>query len=228
MFAKKWPGIGEKCGRKQKTAKEENEKREKALISKRDEVQQAKVKLYRSKVKAEMEFLEMKLGFYKNAPKNKEMKEKIFEIIEELKPFTEPDPEPEKFSTTQPVTEENYHEQMSEAEVRFEKIKLLQNNFEANRELTIMKFDTMIYKSMTVDVDLLERISNLKIPETTPQDSKSTPTQASESAPTTKDSESAPTQGSKSTPTQKDSESAAATAIFFSTIIFYLVHDVSC
>ena len=169
MFAKTLPAICEKCERKQKKANEEKEKREKALISKRDEVKQAKVKLYQIKVKAERDFWEMKLGFYKNAHKNEEMKEKFFEIIEKLKPFTEPDLKPEEFSTTQLETEEDYEKQISEAEERLKKIKLLQKNFEANRELTIMKFD--IYKSMTVDVDLLDRISNLKIPDTAPQDS---------------------------------------------------------
>ena len=69
------------------------------------------------------------------------MQQNVFEIFEELKPFAEPDLEPETFSTTQPMTEEDYHERMSEAEIRLEKIKLLRMGFEADQELTIMKFN---------------------------------------------------------------------------------------
>ena len=110
------------------------------------------------------------------------MQKKVFEIIEELRPFTEPNLEPEKFSSTQPMTEENYHEQMFEAEMRLEKIKLLQKGFEANREISIWKLDT--YTGMKVDVALLDKKSNLKISDTVPQDSESAPTQDSGSPPT--------------------------------------------
>ena len=202
-FAKKWPGVCEKCERKQKTEreraakekkeeeekkereraaeekkkeeeKEEKKKKENALISKRNEVQEAKVNLHQRKFEAEKELLKMKLEFYKKAPEDKEVQKKVFEIIEELRPFTEPNLEPEKFSTTQPMTEENYHEQMSEAEMRLEKIKLLQKGFEANQEISIWKLDT--YTGMKVDVALLDKISNLKISDTVPQDSESPPT----------------------------------------------------
>ena len=168
---------------RERVAKEEKEKEEKekekenALISKRNEVEEAKVKLHRRKFEAEKEFLKMKLEFYKSAPEkapeDKEVQEKVFKIIEELKPFAEPKLEPEKFST-QPVTAENYHEQMREAEMRLENIKMLEKGFEANQEISIWKLDT--YKGMKMNVALLDKISNLKIPGTAPQGAESPPT----------------------------------------------------
>ena len=186
LFARMWPRTCEICERKQKTereraAKEEKKKEEKAIISKRNEVQQAKVKLHQRIFEAEEEFLNMKLEVYEGVPEDedKEVQKKVFKIVEELEPIAAPDLKPEKFSKTQPKTEEDYHEQMIEAEMRLKKIELLQKGFEANRKLLIFKLEK--YKKMKMNVDLLDKISNLKI-----QDIAAG--QGSESAPTQNDS----------------------------------------
>ena len=172
-FAKKWPVTCEKC-----------EKRQKDLISKRNEIQQAEMELHLKNVEAEKEFLEMKLSFYENAlekaPQDDEVKNEVLKIIEGLKPFTEPDLKPiteqdlkpENVSKTKQV-KKNYHEQMSEAEAWLGKIKLRQKVFEANQELTFKKFK--IYESTTtVNAELLKKISNLKISDTAPQNPQPT------------------------------------------------------
>ena len=125
------------------------------------------MKFHHKKFEAKEKFLKMKLDFYKKASEDEEVQKKVFKIIKELKPFSESDLEPEKFSTTRPKTElEDYHELMFEAEMRLENIKMLEKGFEVNLELAILKLDT--YKGMKVDVDLLDKISNLEIPGTAP------------------------------------------------------------